>query len=323
MPIIKSKYKAPFIFQQMDIITIYTAKFRKVKGVSYQRERIELPDGDFIDLDWSKTNRKTNKCVIMLHGLEGSSKSQYMFGLAKAFNQKGYDACAVNFRSCSGEPNRNYISYHSGKTDDVIFIINQIIQACKYDNIVLHGVSLGANVALKYIGETIELPKELKAVVAVSAPCDLSGSSANLLKKRNFVYAYNFYNQLLDKVKQKHRQFPNKLSKETISQIKNMKDVDEFYTAPAHGFENAEDYYAKNSSLQFLDRIKVPTLILNAKNDSFLSDKSYPYAIAQNHKYLYLEAPKHGGHVAFWQKGSITYNEQRALEFVEEVMMNQ
>ncbi|MGI9527656.1 MAG: YheT family hydrolase [Weeksellaceae bacterium] len=299
-------------------MTIYMAKRRKVQGVHYQRERLELPDGDFIDLDWSRVTKPTTKCIILLHGLEGSSRSQYMLGLANKFNLDGYDVCAMNFRSCSGEPNRKFTSYHSGKTDDVVEVINYVLNQNQYNNLILNGVSLGANVALKLAGENEELPKELKAVIAISAPIDLAGSAGNLLKKRNFLYAYNFQQQLKQKVLQKHTQFPDQISLDKIKGIKNIVDFDNVYTAPAHGFKNAHDYYAKNSSLQFLENIRIPTLVLNAKNDSFISKKSFPYAIAKDHPYIYLETPEYGGHVAFWQKGEFSYNENRALEFANQ-----
>lgn len=290
--------------------------------MEYKRQRIELPDGDFIDLDWSFAQRSTQQCIVMLHGLEGSSHSQYMLGIAKLFNQNGFDACAVNFRSCSGEPNRLFSCYHSGKTDDVADVIEHILAQNQYNNLVLHGVSLGANVALKYAGENEKLPKELKAVIAISAPCDLSGSSQSLLKPRNLVYEKNFYQQLLQKVKQKQQAFPDKISLDQIKQIKNILDFDNIYTAPAHGFRDAQDYYAKNSSLQFLESINIPTLILNAQNDSFISKKSFPYDITKHHSYVYLETPKYGGHVAFWQKGEFSYNEDRALDFANQFTEN-
>ncbi|MXV37514.1 alpha/beta fold hydrolase [Flavobacteriaceae bacterium Ap0902] len=318
MPIIQSTYHAPFWIRPMDLMTIYMAKGRKVHGILYQRERVELPDDDFIDLDWSRAKKATDKCILMLHGLEGSSKSQYMLGVAKKFNQAGFDVCAMNFRSCSGEPNRKFTSYHSGKTDDVIEVLNHLLAQNQYDQLILHGVSLGANVALKLTGENQVLPKELKAVIAISAPIDLAGSAGNLLKKRNFLYAYNFQQQLKNKVLQKHTQFPDQISLDAIKSIKNMIDFDNVYTAPAHGFQDAQDYYAQNSSLQFLAAIDVPTLVLNALNDSFISKKSFPYDIARDQPCLYLETPKYGGHVAFWQKGAFTYNEDRALEFAKQ-----
>ena len=304
----------------MDLVTIYSARLRRLKMIPYQRERVNLPDGDFIDLDWSFSNQKTKKCIILLHGLEGSSHSRYNLALVKLFNTHGFDACAVNFRGCSGEPNLNYICYHSGKTDDVEYIVNQIVAKEKYEQLLLHGVSLGGNVLLKYLGEKHDFPVQIKTAMAVSTPCDLAGSSQKLLKLRNRIYTQNFTRQLKQKLQNKQQQFPEMADNISLKTIKNVFDFDEVYTSKAHGFADAEDYYQKSSSLQFLAHIRIPTLLLNAQNDSFLSTDSFPYDMAQDHEFLYLETPKYGGHVAFWQSGGIYYNEQRALEFAQEFL---
>ncbi|MDO5655656.1 MAG: alpha/beta fold hydrolase [Flavobacteriaceae bacterium] len=320
MPVVPSSYQPPFWFRQMDLVTIYSARLRSLQKIDYQRERIDLPDGDFIDLDWSFSRQNTKKCIILLHGLEGSSQSRYNLALANLFNSNSLDVCAVNFRGCSGQPNLKYICYHSGKTDDVEFIVNQIVTKTKYDQLFLHGVSLGGNVLLKYLGENKNLPIQIKSAMAVSTPCDLSGSSRKLLNFRNQIYTQNFTRQLLQKLKTKQQQFPEMFELNSLKAIRNVLEFDELYTSKAHGFTDAEDYYQKSSSLQFLEHIRIPTLLLNAQNDSFLSKESFPYTMAENHPFLYLETPKYGGHAAFWQPGGIYYNEQRALEFAQEFM---
>lgn len=322
MPIIESKFKPPFFFRQTDIATIFSAKIRKVKGVQQKRERLEFSDGDFVDLDWSYGTDKTDTCILLLHGLEGAADRAYILGTAKYFNKAEIDVCAMNFRSCSGELNRTFGCYHSGKTDDVLEVLQYLIKEKHYKKIILKGVSLGGNVALKLVGDNIGIPTELKAVVAVSTPCDLAGSAKAIISRRNIIYGCNFHRHLIKKLKNKQKLYPDKISDEQIKSVKNLMDFDDLYTSVAHGFENAADYYAQCSSLNVLENIKIPTLILNAKNDSFLSDKSYPYEIAMNHEYLYLETPKYGGHVAFWQKNNVYYNEQRALEFVTPFIKN-
>ncbi len=143
----------------------------------------------------------------------------------------------------------------------------------------------------------------------------MAGASDKIIGPRNFVYGKNFHVHLKKKIKAKQKIFPERISDEMIKSIKNLRDFDEVYTSKAHGYIDADDYYEQCSSLNVLEYIKVPTLILNAKNDSFLSEKSYPYDIAKNHKFVHLETPKYGGHVAFWQPGNVYYNEERALEF--------
>lgn len=316
MPIISSTYRAPYLFRQTDFATIYSAKFRKVHHEHHKRERFELSDGDFLDLDWSFSEQPSEVCILLLHGLEGDSNRAYIRGTAKLFIQNKIDVCAMNFRSCSGEMNRVYGCYHSGQTNDLAEVL-KFIEQKNYKSIILKGVSLGGNVVLKFLGENSNFSPSLKAGIAVSVPCDLAGSSKKIISKRNWLYGKNFHRQLIKKSKTKQKFFPEKISSEMIHSIKNLWDFDEMYTAKAHGFQNAMDYYQQSSSLQVLNKIEVPTLILNAKNDSFLSEASYPYKMAENNPNLYLETPKYGGHVGFWQPSNIYYNEQRALEFAQ------
>ncbi|MBT8185738.1 MAG: alpha/beta fold hydrolase, partial [Eudoraea sp.] len=171
MPLVNSDYNPPLLFKNGHFSTVYSGLFRKVNGLEQHRERLELPDGDFIDLDWSFSGLASNKLVILLHGLEGNGQRPYITGSAKAFLNKGYDACAVNFRGCSGETNRLYRSYHSGATRDLDDLMNHLLKMRKYQEIYIKGFSLGGNLALKYIGEQKVLPPELRAVIAVSVPC--------------------------------------------------------------------------------------------------------------------------------------------------------
>jgi len=282
------------------------------------RERIALDDGDFLDLDWSYAKEKTNKVIILLHGLEGNAQRPYITGAAKLFNENKIDACAVNFRGCSGEPNLLYRSYHSGATEDLDAVVNYILSKNQYDEIYIKGISLGANMALKYVGENNGLPKEIKAVIAISVPCDLRGSCEELLSFKNRHYAIRFLGHLKEKLKPKLIQFPENISITDFNSIKTLKDFDDIYTAKAHGFSDALDYYEKASCLQFLPNIKVPGLIINALNDSFISAKCYPVKAAKQNSNLYLEMPKYGGHVGFIDKRNVYYNEKRTLDFVNQ-----
>lgn len=318
MPIFPTSYNPPFWVKSAHLSTIYSGLFRKVFGLDQKRERMELPDGDFMDLDWSFAENSSKKVAILLHGLEGNAQRPYITGSAKAFNGVGIDACAVNFRGCSGETNRLFRSYHSGATEDLHAVVQYILQKKTYDEIYIKGVSLGGNMALKYVGEPRNLPNEIKAVIAVSAPCNLYSSLKELLKPKNYAYAIRFRKHLVDKLWLKLPLFPDKISKADIKKIKNLKDFDDIYTAPAHGFKDALDYYEQSSCRQFLPNIQVPSLIINAENDSFLGPECYPYLEARENKMLHLETPKFGGHVGFIAYGNRYYSEKRAIKFLEE-----
>ncbi|WOD43095.1 YheT family hydrolase [Hwangdonia lutea] len=320
MPIIKPTYKPPFYFKNGFISTVYSGLFRRVNSINQKRERITLTDGDFIDLDWSFSKEKTNKLIIILHGLEGNAQRPYMTGTAKLFNNHAVDAVCVNFRGCSGEANLKYRSYHSGATDDLIEIIQHIISTKHYADIYLKGFSLGGNVILKYLGEGNKIPQQIKAAIAVSVPCYLKGSAKELHTFKNILYHDRFKRHLVKNLKNKQLQFSDLLSVEAIKSIKTLSDFDNVYTSKAHGFKDALDYYEKSSSLQFLPHIKTPTLIINALNDSFLSPECYPVKEAKANQYLHLEMPNHGGHVGFIDKKNVYYNEQRALEFIKSLL---
>ena len=319
MPIVNSDYKAPFLFRNGFVSTVYSGLIRRVKGIEQQRERVTLFDEDFLDLDWSYSAEGSTKLIILLHGLEGNGQRPYMLGTAKLFNSNGFDSVCVNFRGCSGEDNVKYRSYHSGATDDLQDVISHILSTKKYNHIYFHGISLGGNLLLKYLGENNSIPDEIKAAIAVSVPCDLYGSCKELHKFKNKPYHDNFKEYLVKKLRVKQKNHKDKLSLEEVNSIKTLKDFDDVYTSKAHGFKNALDYYEKASCLRFLSNIKVPTLILNALNDSFLSPECYPVKEAKENKNLFLEMPNHGGHVGFHLPGGFYYNEKRALDFIREL----
>ena len=290
--------------------------FRKVKPPIQIRERISLPDLDFLDLDWSYTHKKSEQLLILLHGLEGHAQRPYITGTASLFTDNGFDVVAVNFRGCSGEPNLLYRSYHSGATEDLKAVVNHVLQKEQYNRIYIKGTSLGGNMVLKYLGEGNILPKELKGVVAISVPCDLKGSCDELNKFKNVAYAKRFLDHLKKKLGQKLQQFPDRISRKEYDSIKSLVDFDNVYTSKAHGFTDALDYYQRSSSLQFLGAIEIPTLIINALNDSFFSPSCYPVKAAKQSANLYLEMPKYGGHVGFiTYREAFYYNENRALNF--------
>ncbi|MDT0685286.1 YheT family hydrolase [Autumnicola psychrophila] len=307
MPLLKSNYKAPFLFRSAHFSTIYASLLRKVKIEVFKRERVELSDGDFLDLDWCYAkNGNYRQLMIVTHGLAGSADRPYMLGMAKAFSEKGFDVALINFRSCSGETNRLFRSYNAGATEDLKEVIDLCLQKKKYEKIVLSGFSLGGNLLLKYLGETENLPKEIKAAVAVSVPSDLGASLKELDKQKNYLYSRRFLKKLKNQLYERQQLFPKKIDKINIAACNSLLAIDELYTSKAHGYKDAADYYEKCSSLQFLPNISIPTLLINAKNDSFLSESSHPLGIAKNSEFLHLEMPEYGGHVGFFRKEDFT-----------------
>jgi predicted alpha/beta-fold hydrolase len=241
-----------------------------------------------------------------------------MVGSARLLNACGYDVCSVNFRGCSGEPNRLYPSYHSGATEDLEAVVNYVCRERNYRKVFIKGFSLGGNVCLKYLGEGRALPDQLKAVVVVSVPCDLHSSLKELLKPGNILYARRFRKHLKDKLRIKQKIFPMRITEEDIRKIRTLKDFDDIYTSRAHGYKDALDYYQKCSSLQFLPRIGIPALIINARNDTFLGPGCYPVAEADENPCLFLEMPKYGGHVGFFGMKNKYYTEKMTIKFLEE-----
>jgi len=320
VPIIsQSSYRAPVLFTNPHVQTVFPTIFRKVTGVSYRRERIDTPDGDFLDLDWSTVG--SQRLAILLHGLEGNSTRTYILGMVKALNKNGWDAVAVNFRGCSGESNRTLRFYHSGETSDLDNVVSRALGLGIHRALALIGFSLGANVILKYLGERGNgVHASIKKAVAFSVPCDLTSSSLELGRFSNRPYMRRFLGMLREKIRMKMEVLPGSINDHGYERIKNFKDFDDTYTAPIFGFKNAEDYWKRASSKPSLPDISVPTLIVNAADDPFLGEPCYPVEEAAQSKTLFLEVPDHGGHVGFvaFNNQNQYWSEHRALSFLHE-----
>lgn len=318
MPIVESTYRPPLFFKNRHRQTLYRALFRKVPEVVYQRERITTPDDDFIDLDWSTTDG-SDRLLIGMHGLEGSSESTYLKGLIKYANQSGWDGVALNFRSCSGEPNLKLRSYHSGETEDIDFVLNYAISK-GYQQIAIVGFSLGGNVALKYSGEQgNQMNPAVVATVGVSVPCHLQSCSEQLDKWYNQLYLSNFMTSLKQKVEDKIHLLDERVDINKIRTAKTFADFDGAFTAPVHGFASAVDYWTRCSSLHFVDRIETPALLINAADDSFLSERCFPKAAAMTNPHFHLEIPDSGGHVGFvsFTSDKTYWIERRIMSFIK------
>ena len=312
MPVVASQFQPPLLLRNGHVQTLLRSMLPGRSRVAFQRERLELDDGDFLDLDWQRTGH--GRVAILSHGLEGSSTQTYMLGMAAALNAAGWDVLAWNFRGCSGEPNRLLRFYHSGETGDLAAVVRHATRS--HARIALVGFSLGGNVLLKYLGEGAH-PAVIGAA-AISAPVDLA-SCARAADERigNRIYLRRFLASLRAKIESKARQFPGRLEVNAIHSVRSFADFDERYTAPLHGFRDAEDYWARSSARPLLPRIAVPTLLLNARNDPLLAPPAFPWAEAEASPHFFFEAPASGGHVGFLDlsRGIEPWTERRVTGF--------
>ena len=290
--------------------------FPKKFQVSYQRERISTQDDDFLDLDWLKDSNE--RLAIISHGLEGSSNSNSVLSMASYFHKRGFDVLAWNYRSCSGEMNKQLRLYHHGVTDDLETVITHAIDTRKYKKIGLIGFSMGGSTTLKYLGEnSYNTPKHIVAAATFSVPCNLWDSALELTNWDNAYYQRRFLKKIIQKIKLKHKQFPDQIDIKDIDKIQTFGQFDERYTAPLHGFRNARHFYKTSTSDLHYSGIKIPSLIVNAQNDPILGEKCYPYEACKDHQYLFLETPRCGGHAGFRLRGQKhNWMDQRAYQFI-------
>ena len=308
-------YTPPLLHRWAHTGTILPSLLRPIKTPYERTESIATPDDDIFTVDW--IDRDPAQLAILLHGLEGNTDSSYMKGMAKAFENRGWSVAAMNHRSCGGIPSKTIGSYHSGFTSDLEFLLQRNTSR---DRIAIVGFSLGGNIALKRAGEAA-LPTNVKAVIGVSVPVDLASSGRKLSAWYNTVYLSRILRRLKRKALIKSTQFPNSgLDALALQKASTFHQFDEAYTAPAHGFDSAENYYARSSALRFLPSIKTPALIINALNDSFLTKECYPFECVDQNPFLLMDTPRHGGHVGFAQSHAMRdefWHERRVLEFIQ------
>lgn len=326
MPVVPtSDYRPGFFLTNGHVQTVYPVLFRPDPPVRPRRERIETPDGDFLDLDWHDRAAETHgkrRLAVLLHGLEGHSRRKYMAGMAGALNRRGWDAVALNFRGCGGRPNRHIPFYHSGLTEDLHTVLGHALTRYPDAEVALVGFSIGGNKVLKYLGENPKrVPQQVAGAVTVSVPCDLAAASDVLARPFNRLYEAYFLRSLRAKIRAKHARVGNALPVRGLDAITTLREFDDRYTAPMFGFADALDYYRRASCRPHLGNIRVPALILSAADDPFLSASCYPYEAAEANGSLFLETPRTGGHVGFVvRKGSNEYySERRAAEFLDGV----
>lgn len=285
--------------------TIIPAFFRPSPKLAYDRHELITDDGDFLDIDYYEPHNKTKKLAILVHGLEGSSQDHYMLNMAQTLSRLDMNSAAINLRSCSGRLNNLLKTYHSGKTEDLVRVLNSIDK--KYEEIYLIGFSIGGNIILKYLGE-YKADSRIKKAYAISPPIDLESSAKALAQAGTKIYMMNLLKNLKKKITAKAKVFPGLISDDNFDEIKNFYDYDNKYTAPLNGFKNAEDYWQKASSKEFIKNIKTPTTILSSYDDPFLGPECFPEIKSDYLSTLYTQ---YGGHIGFmdfnWRKLSFEF----------------
>lgn len=291
-------YKRPWFLFNGHFETIWPSLFRMVPKPAYRRERLATDDDDFIDLDWLQSGN--SRLVVISHGLEGDSCRHYVAGMANAFHGSNWDVLAWNFRGCSGEINRQPRFTHNGSTDDLHAVVSHALASHDYQVVVLVGFSMGGNLSLVYLGRDADrVPNRVKAAVCLSVPCDLAAASARLAERSNLIYMKRFMRLMGHKVRLQAVQYPELFPCEDYAELKTFHDFDGRYTAPLHGFRDAAHYWEECSSLQYLQYVKIPVWIINARNDPFLPASCFPDASLHGNPHVTLVAPEHGGHCGF------------------------
>ena len=316
------KFQPPFLLKNKHIQTIYTTLFQKQITIDYTIVDIPLSDGDKLEAYCSFTKEKSTKYTILLHGLTGSYRSPYIQRAVTQLNKYGYNAIVIHFRGCSGNPNLLPRSYHSGDTQDIKEALAYIKKHYTPKHLYAIGYSLGGNVLLKLLGELQDKTPFTKAV-AISAPMKLAISSAKMGRGFSRYYQHRLLKELQTSLLVKYDMFDMekllKFPRNKVRQIKSFWEFDDVYTAPIHGFKDAQDYYTKSSSFNYLKTIATPTLIIHAKDDPFMTPEVIPTHNDISDS-VELEVSQHGGHVGFIA-GSIFkpkyWLEERIVSFFE------
>jgi predicted alpha/beta-fold hydrolase len=269
---------------------------RKIKNFPLVRERIELPDGDFLDLDWMDKEKNT-PIVLILHGFEGSIDSHYAKSTLRSLKQHGWRGVFMHFRGCSGEPNRLTRGYHSGETSDLANVVRILREREPTVHMAAIGYSLGGNVLLKWVGETGS-NNPLNAAIAISVPFNLHMAADSIQNGFSRFYQWYLLKSLRARLFNKFQSVPSPIDPELITEARNIRDFDNVFTAPLHGFVDANHYYDISSSRQYLRDIAVPTLIVHAKDDPFMCAEVIPAAHELSPE-VRFELSEQGGHVGF------------------------
>ncbi|KGG85637.1 YheT family hydrolase [Comamonas thiooxydans] len=295
------QFRAPWWQPGGHVQTIWAALCAKGgESPAWRRERWDTPDGDFIDIDFSsRLTSASAPTLVLFHGLEGSSSSHYAKALAQVCAQRGWHLAVPHFRGCSGEPNRLLRAYHSGDSDEVDWILRRLQQSASGELLAM-GVSLGGNALARWAGLQQQAAAELvKGAAVICAPLDLVAGGVNLGQGLNrWIYTPMFMRTLVPKALAKWQQSPGVFDRERLQRARTLHDFDDVFTAPVHGFRDADDYWSRASAKPLLKQVAVPLLLLNARNDPFVPAHSLPRPDEVSAT-VQLWQPPHGGHVGF------------------------
>lgn len=309
-------YRAPLWLPGGHLQTIWPALYgRRVQGPAprFRRERWDTPDGDFIDVDWLQDVADAPAGLLVLfHGLEGSTQSQYAQAYAGWARAQGLAYAVPHFRGCSGELNRAPRAYHSGDWQEIDWVLRRLRArlAAPGQRLIVVGISLGGNALLRWAGELGETATQVAdAVAAICSPLDLAAGGHAIGRGFNRqVYTRMFLSTMKPKALAKWQQHPGLFDREVLSRARTLYEFDDVFTAPLHGFRNVDDYWARASAKPHLPAIRVPALALNARNDPFVPARSLPRAQDAG-RFVTLWQPRHGGHVGFaggrWPAGHV------------------
>ncbi len=313
--------------------TVWRRLFGETPRLPLKRERWETPDDDFLDLDFlepSSSNNKLNQSptVLLLHGLEGSSRAEYILGMFRSACRMGWRGVALNFRSCSGEVNRQKRFYHSGETSDLDWVVRRLHQRRPESPLFIVGFSLGGNVLLKWLGENGKAcPPAVQAAVAVSVPFDLEVAAHRVDRGVSQIYGRIFLKTLKEKALLKERKYPGLIDPDAVRRITSFAEFDDKVTAPIHQFKSGLDYWSKNSSQKFLSEIRIRTLLIHAEDDPFLPGDCLPRERILRSKWLEADILPCGGHVGFvqgsWPWKAVYWAESRAVNFLSSFLEGQ
>lgn len=312
-------YRAPLWLPGGNAQTVYAALFAPLPRIAPRRERWETPDGDFIHVERLDGPRDA-PLFVLFHGLEGGARSHYVRAILHAVRAHGWRAAMPLWRGCSGEPNLLQRAYHSGDAAEIDWILRRFAAEGEGAPLYAAGVSLGGNVLLKWLGESDDAALRLvRGAVSVCAPLDLSAAADALERGFNrAVYTRMFLATLKRKTAEKLQRFPALCDGERMRRARTLREFDDVVTAPLHGFRDAADYYARSSAKPWLRSIRVPTLVLNARNDPFLPSRHLPRADDVS-PCVTLEFPPGGGHLGFVDgpfPGGYRWLPARIIEFL-------
>ena len=294
---VMNKFQAPWWLRNRHLQTVWSTLFFRAPELSPRRERFELGDGDFLDLDW--VGGESGPIVVVLHGLMGSISSPYAWGILRAIKQRGWRGLFVHFRGCSGEPNRLPRAYHSGDTGDLAAVIEEMHRREPEVRMAAVGYSLGGNALLKWLSETGKT-NPLGAAVAISVPFEIEQVANSINRGLSRIYERRLtrclQKALLQKIDLCGDAIP--VTRERVAELDDFWSFDNEVTAPLHGFADARDYYTKSSARQYLPGIETPTLIVHAKDDPFMTPDVVPTP-DEISATTTLEVSEQGGHVGF------------------------